>query len=317
MFTLNKIIYYLLRIVFIQLSLLGLYFIVDNYLKVQEVSSHKSLNTELVTLAEVKPQVKEVKTKVEKKVMVPLAKPTPVNSLETLLLRVAPNSVQDIVEVKSEKVKPVIYTNSINLSNLSIDDKKKAFINMLIPSILVAKHRLSKDQEQVGKLLKLKNLTQKEQLWLTKKRHIFKASTIDELYAKMEVHPTSIVIAQAIIESGWGTSRFFKKANNVFGIWSFNGHEKRIAASEKRGKETVYLKKYSSMEQSIYDYFLMLSTKDVYEEFREVRLTNKDPFLLVEKLEKYSELGDVYIQNLKKTIEKNKLLVYDSYCLDI
>lgn len=317
MFTLNKIIYYLLRIVFIQLSLLGLYFIVDNYLKVQEVSSHKSLNTELVTLAEVKPQVKEVKTKVEKKVMVPLAKPTPVNSLETLLLRVAPNSVQDIVEVKSEKVKPVIYTNSINLSNLSIDDKKKAFINMLIPSILVAKHRLSKDQEQVGKLLKLKNLTQKEQLWLTKKRHIFKASTIDELYAKMEVHPTSIVIAQAIIESGWGTSRFFKKANNVFGIWSFNGQEKRIAASEKRGKETVYLKKYSSMEQSIYDYFLMLSTKDVYEEFREVRLTNKDPFLLVEKLEKYSELGDVYIQNLKKTIEKNKLLVYDSYCLDI
>lgn len=317
MFTLNKIIYYLLRIVFVQLSLLGLYFIVDNYLKVQEVSSHKSLNTELVTLAEVKPQVKEVKTKVEKKVMVPLAKPTPVNSLETLLLRVAPNSVQDIVEVKSEKVKPVIYTNSINLSNLSIDDKKKAFINMLIPSILVAKHRLSKDQEQVGKLLKLKNLTQKEQLWLTKKRHIFKASTIDELYAKMEVHPTSIVIAQAIIESGWGTSRFFKKANNVFGIWSFNGQEKRIAASEKRGKETVYLKKYSSMEQSIYDYFLMLSTKDVYEEFREVRLTNKDPFLLVEKLEKYSELGDVYIQNLKKTIEKNKLLVYDSYCLDI
>lgn len=317
MFTLNKIIYYLLRIVFVQLSLLGLYFIVDNYLKVQEVSSHKSLNTELVTLAEVKPLVKEVKTKVEKKVMVPLAKPTPVNSLETLLLRVAPNSVQDIVEVKSEKVKPVIYTNSINLSNLSIDDKKKAFINMLIPSILVAKHRLSKDQEQVGKLLKLKNLTQKEQLWLTKKRHIFKASTIDELYAKMEVHPTSIVIAQAIIESGWGTSRFFKKANNVFGIWSFNGHEKRIAASEKRGKETVYLKKYSSMEQSIYDYFLMLSTKDVYEEFREIRLTNKDPFLLVEKLEKYSELGDVYIQNLKKTIEKNKLLVYDSYCLDI
>lgn len=317
MFTLNKIIYYLLRIVFVQLSLLGLYFIVDNYLKVQEVSSHKSLNTELVTLAEVKPQVKEVKTKVEKKVMVPLAKPTPVNSLETLLLRVAPNSVQDIVEVKSEKVKPVIYTNSINLSNLSIDDKKKAFINMLIPSILVAKHRLSKDQEQVGKLLKLKNLTQKEQLWLTKKRHIFKASTIDELYAKMEVHPTSIVIAQAIIESGWGTSRFFKKANNVFGIWSFNGQEKRIAASEKRGKETVYLKKYSSMEQSIYDYFLMLSTKDVYEEFREIRLTNKDPFLLVEKLEKYSELGDVYIQNLKKTIEKNKLLVYDSYCLDI
>lgn len=317
MFTLNKIIYYLLRIVFVQLSLLGLYFIVDNYLKVQEVSSHKSLNAELVTLAEVKPQVKEVKTKVEKKVMVPLAKPTPVNSLETLLLRVAPNSVQDIVEVKSEKVKPVIYTNSINLSNLSIDDKKKAFINMLIPSILVAKHRLSKDQEQVGKLLKLKNLTQKEQLWLTKKRHIFKASTIDELYAKMEVHPTSIVIAQAIIESGWGTSRFFKKANNVFGIWSFNGQEKRIAASEKRGKETVYLKKYSSMEQSIYDYFLMLSTKDVYEEFREIRLTNKDPFLLVEKLEKYSELGDVYIQNLKKTIEKNKLLVYDSYCLDI
>jgi len=219
--------------------------------------------------------------------------------------------------MKNQMVKPIIYTRSIKLSELSIADKKKAFIAMLIPSILVAKHRIKIERKRVAKLLEIKNISPKDTLWLRKKKHMFKASTIGELYDKMELHPTSIVIAQAIIESGWGTSKFFEKANNVFGIWSFNEHEKRMAASEKRGKKTIYLKKYSSVEQSIFDYFLLLSTKNTYQGFREKRLESQDPFILIKELGKYSELGKAYIRNLKNTIEKNNLLAYDSYFLDI
>ncbi len=223
----------------------------------------------------------------------------------------------DIVAINNQSVKPIIYTKSIKLSELSIADKKKVFIDMLIPSILVAKHRIAKERKRVAKLLQLETISSEDALWLRKKRYIFKASNIDELYDKMELHPTSIVIAQAIIESGWGTSRFFEKANNVFGIWSFNEHEKRIAASKKRGAHTVYLKKYASVEQSIHDYFIMLSTKDAYKDFRATRLESQDPFILIKELGKYSELGDEYIENLRNTIKTNKLLAYDSYSLDI
>lgn len=237
--------------------------------------------------------------------------------LEDVLVHITPNSKLDIVPIESQDVKPIIYTKSIKLSNLTIESKKKTFIDMLIPSILIAKHRITEERKKVRKLLNRDCLSEKERLWLTKKRHLFKAKDIDELYNKMALHPTSIVIAQAIIESGWGTSRFFEKANNVFGIWSFHEHEKRIAASKKRGKKRVYLKKYMDVEASIFDYFLMLSTKEAYREFREKRLESQDPFVLIKELGRYSELRDEYIENLKNTIKKNRLLVYDSYCLDI
>jgi len=238
-------------------------------------------------------------------------------TLEDSLIEISPNSNSDVVSIDTALVKPVIYTKSIKLSTLGIAEKKKIFIDMMLPSILVAKHRITEDRKKVGELLKKEKLLPEDSLWLKKKKYIFKATSYHDLYDKMELHPTSIIIAQAIIESGWGTSRFFEEANNVFGIWSFNESEKRIVASEKRGEKNVYVKKYSSVEQSIFDYFIMLSTKNAYEEFREKRLESKDPLHLVEYLGQYSELGEEYIDNLKNTIQKNKLIVYDSYHLDI
>ena len=300
---LNKIIYTLITIVSIELSIVSTMMLfntlfnepiifqpVDKIVKKQKVIPPSTLTL----MSEVQPK-----------------------TLDDVLIEISPSSHKDVVSIESTLVKPIIYKNSIKLSTLSIAEKKKTFIDMMIPSILVAKYRISKDRKKVGALLQKEKLLPKESLWLKKKKHIFRASSYSDLYDKMELHPTSIIIAQAIIESGWGTSRFFEEANNVFGIWSFKEYEGRIAASEKRGKHSIYLKKYTSVEQSIFDYFIMLSSKNAYEEFREKRLESKDPFQLVEYLGKYSELGEEYVDNLKNTIRKNKLMVYDSYHLDI
>ena len=252
------------------------------------------------------------------KVIAPLSLPKlQPKTLEDALIKISPTSCDDVISIDTALVKPVIYTSTIKLSALSIEAKKKAFIDMMIPSILVAKYRIVKDRKRVWALLKKEKLLPKESIWLKKKKYIFKATSYSDLYNKMEVHPTSIIIAQAIIESGWGTSRFFEEANNVFGIWSFDESEKRVVASKKRGEKSVYVKKYASVEQSIFDYFIVLSTKNAYEEFREKRLESKDPLHLVEYLGKYSELGEAYIENLKSTIQKNRLMIYDAYSLDI
>ncbi|CAA6824988.1 MAG: BAX protein [uncultured Sulfurovum sp.] len=307
--SLNRIIYYLVVLLVIQLLIFAI------YLSMNDTKATNNNTPQLNTLTTFPNKIRtktSVKSKIEpiKEIAKPLV-------LEDVLVHVSPNSKLDIVSIENENVKPVIYTKSIKLSELSIKNKKKIFIDMLIPSILVAKHRIAEERKKVRELLSREHFSEKETLWLAKKRHIFKAKNIDELYNKMELHPTSIVIAQAIIESGWGTSRFFEKANNVFGIWSFYEHEKRIAASEKRGTKTIYLKKYMNVEESIFDYFLMLSTKEAYKEFREKRLESQDPLVLIKELGNYSELGDEYIENLKNTIEKNELLAYDSYSLDI
>ncbi len=301
---LNKIIYGLLIVIGIELSI----FIFNMVISRKDI---KKANIPKKTLS-----VLHLK-KVKKDTFVSLSTPNKTQKIKTSLIKISPKNCNDVVKIESPLVKPILYTKSVNLNDVNISQKKRTFIDMMLPSILLAKHYLVEDRRHLLELLKKDKLSESDRLWLTKKRQIFKAKSNDELYEKMEIHPTSIIIAQAIIESGWGTSKFFKQANNVFGVWSFNSNDKRVAASEKRGKRTVYLKKYNSVEESIFDYLLTLSTKDVYKEFREKRLETQDPFELIKYLGNYSELRDEYIENLKNTIQKNRLLAYDSYHLDI
>ncbi len=308
---LNKTIYALVVIVGIQLSI----FIFDTIVSsgIQKANIPKKPLTTLHL------------KKIEKDTFIALSPPKKTqpyikmktDKIETSLIKISPKNCNDVVKIETPMVKPILYTKSVKLDEVSIVQKKRTFIDMMLPSILLAKHRLVEDRQHLLTLLKKDRLSEEDRLWLTKKRHIFKAKSNDELYEKMEIHPTSIVIAQAIIESGWGTSNFFKKANNVFGIWSFSSNDKRVEASKKRGDKRVYLKKYSSIEESIFDYFITLSTKDVYKEFRKKRLETQDPLELIKYLGNYSELREEYIENLKNTIQKNKLIAYDSYYLDI
>ena len=305
---LNKTIYGLLIVLSIELSI----FLFDSIV---------SRGVHKVNISKVPLFVLYLK-KIEKDTFVSLSPPQKTQpyietKIKTSLIKISPKNCNDVVKIDTPLVKPILYTKSVKLDEVSITQKKQTFIDMMLPSILLAKHYLLEDKRHLLTLLQKDKLSVVDKLWLTKKRHIFKAKSNDELYEKMEIHPTSIIIAQAIIESGWGTSNFFKKANNVFGVWSFNVNDKRMAASEKRGKKTVYLKKYGSVEESIADYFLTLSTKDAYKEFREKRLETQDPFELIRYLGNYSELRDEYIENLKNTIQKNKLIAYDSYRLDI
>lgn len=299
-----------------ELSLFAAYIILFNILEVKN-PFEKPLENPVVQLAK-KEKVQYPKEANSSKMIAPQVKVAPEkNKLETALVEITPNSPEDIVHVMDEGVKPIIYTKSIPLSKLSIQNKKQSFIDMIVPSILIVKRRICQDRERVIALINQGELSKEERVWLTKKRHIFKAKDNNELYKKMGTHPTSIVVAQAIIESGWGTSRFFEQANNLFGVWSFTEHEERMEANESRGEQRVYLRKYTSIEQSINDYFILLSTQEAYQAFRDKRLRSQNPFELIQELDKYSELGDVYIRNLKETIEKNGLELYDSYHLDL
>ena len=40
---------------------------------------------------------------------------------------------------------------------------------------------------------------------------------------RLDIIPTSIALAQAAKESGWGTSRFALEGNAIFGQWTWNG----------------------------------------------------------------------------------------------
>ena len=119
-------------------------------------------------------------------------------------------------------------------------------------------------------------------------------------------------MAQAAMESSWATSRFFLEAKNVFGVWSFDEDEARIAAKQQRAGKTVWVKKYSSIDASIRDYYRTLARGDAFKEFRALKMKTSDPFLLVAKLDHYSEKGADYAKELSSIIRVNKFDAYDA-----
>ena len=143
-------------------------------------------------------------------------------------------------------------------------------------------------------------------------RREYKASNNEELLMALKPHPKSITLAQAAMESSWATSRFFTEANNVFGVWSFNKSEPRIAAGQKRGDKTIWVKKYPSIKASIQDYYRTVARGDAFDEFRKLNMETSDPYALVKKLDRYSEKGDEYGKELSLIIQCNNFNTYDS-----
>ena len=127
----------------------------------------------------------------------------------------------------------------------------------------------------------------------------------------LKPHPISILLAQAAAESAWLTSRFTKEAYNIFGVWSFNKNEPRIAASGLRGTKTIYLKKYRTLKAAVEDYYKNIGRNWAYAEFRKQRTLTDDPYVLSDYLGSYSEKKEVYTQLLKSMIKYNEFHQYD------
>lgn len=224
-------------------------------------------------------------------------------------------NTSDDIHIISKSVDAYVYKNAIDLSSLEVQQKKQAFINMMLPSILIAKDQLEQEREKVMALNeKQADLTAAEQEYIDKLLKSYKCEHINDLLSRLYTHPTSIVLAQAAMESGWGTSRFYREANNVFGVWSYSSSEPRIKASEDRQGKAVYVKKYHSMPESILSYFKTIA-RGPYKSFRKEREKTQDISLLLPHLKVYSELGEEYVKRLKSLISFNRLEQYDTYVL--
>ena len=119
--------------------------------------------------------------------------------------------------------------------------------------------------------------------------------------------PREITIAQAVIESDYGRSRFAKQGNNLFGVRTWDLKTPHIKPFND--KNSIFgLKVYKTKCDSVKDYIRILNTGSAFREFRELRFKmlkkdNIDPLLLVEKLKRFATDPD-YIKIIKRTIIK-------------
>ena len=123
---------------------------------------------------------------------------------------------------------------------------------------------------------------------------------------KWQYVPHEIIIAQAIIESDYGTSRFAIEGNNLFGIRTYDLNIPHIKPYNNEESE-FGLKVYNTMCDSVDDYLKVLNNSFAFEDFRELRFKmikegNIDVFKLADTLHRYASNPN-YTTLIKKKIK--------------
>lgn len=135
---------------------------------------------------------------------------------------------------------------------------------------------------------------------------------VDKLLSKVDVIPASLVLAQAANESAWGTSRFALEGNNIFGQWCFE-EGCGIIPNRRIEGATHEVKSFDTIEAAIEGYFLNINSHHLYADFREERARLRrlgqglNSIELVEGLERYSQRGANYIDEVQTLIQQNNL----------
>jgi len=226
-------------------------------------------------------------------------------------------STSDIKMLQGNTVKPVVYSSVVSLKHLPVLKKKKAFVSIILPSILLIKQEIDIRRERVKAISTKYIQTKKDKKFLDNLLQKYNAKNTTMLLKKMVMPPNSLIIAQAAIESGWGTSKFFVKGNNVFGMWAYNPRFDSLKASGTQHGRHVHVRKYKTIQQSIYSYLLTLASNPLYKNYRQMLQITDNPYSLANKLLKYSQLREVYIKRLKRILRTNDLTRYDDYHLSM
>ena len=241
-----------------------------------------------------------------------------------ITLNLFENLKYDLKSIRlGQSVKPIYLTNlPKDLKKIkSTSKRKETFIKIVMPLILIENEKIIEDRNKLFKILGKQSNSMGEKVWLKRrfKDYDIKGEDISELKLRLDIIPTSISIAQAAKESGWGTSRFALEGNAMYGQWTWGGDG--IEPSQKDKKKEHKILKFPKLQSSVSAYMKNLNTHRGYSEFRKerskIREKNKtvEGIDLVKYLYNYAQTGSEYVKILKKIIEQNDLTDFDSSIL--
>ena len=137
---------------------------------------------------------------------------------------------------------------------------------------------------------------------------------INFLYQSIEPEfriPNELIIAQAVIETGWGKSRFANEGNNLFGIRTWDKDEPYLLPIPWTKWPGWGVKMYSSKCESVVDYLHILNNVHAFEELRTARANGvNDALELANYLDKYAS-KPTYVELVKEIIQYNIRGVYE------
>ena len=107
--------------------------------------------------------------------------------------------------------------------------------------------------------------------------------------------PRNMIVAQSVLETGWGESDLAKDSNNLFGIKAFSN---KVPHRHAKENEDVMYRVFLNKCDSVKEYYRLLNTHEAYYKFRKYRnhalMNNKpiNPKVAIQTMDRYSETPD-------------------------
>ena len=239
-----------------------------------------------------------------------------------------------LTQVQKKGTVPREFFNHIpnKMNEINIVDKKNIFISILLPIALRGNELVLEERELIKDAFNSNDLSQIEYFSKRYKVKVYKKINFVQLsdkqleeirsilLIKVNKIPISMILAQAIIESGWGSSRFAKEGNALFGEWTW---QKGIGIKPQEKLDANYsVKNFNNISASLNSYILNLNRHEAYNEMRSYRnkkYTNGDPITGYEAanfLSGYAEIGYQYVTKVKDMIKFNKLERFENLVLE-
>lgn len=199
--------------------------------------------------------------------------------------------------------------------------RKTMFIQMMLPLVLVANDAIIEDRQHLLRLISRVKaghaLSATNQQWLARlaERYEVRADDFSSLKYRVDAIPPSLALAQAALETGWGTSRFSHQGNALFGEWTF-GDRQGIVPAARSDEQDHKIRSFQTLLHSVTAYMDNLNSHPAYRDFRAKRAYGRalgrpaDSHELSATLRAYG--GDErYVNKLSWVIQANRLHEFD------
>lgn len=208
-----------------------------------------------------------------------------------------------------------------DLSELSVAERKSMFFRVVLPLAMAENARIERIRARVEQTFARGHLYRGTHDYRFVRRvareyrvtgSLNDPSTRAALLRRVDVIPLGLVLAQAANESAWGTSRFVREGNALFGQWTWVA-DAGITPLRRAAGARHRVRAYADLRGSVRAYLHNLNTGHAYGELRVLRERMRgrgripDAFELAGALQRYSERGPAYVAELRSLMRSNDL----------
>ena len=219
-----------------------------------------------------------------------------------------------------------------NINEFQTQTKKNVFLSILLPIALRGNELVLEERNVMRAAFLSKNIYKIE--YLAKKYKVKDFKNINfsnitmsnlskinkELSIKINKIPISLILAQSIIESGWGSSRFAQEGNALFGEWTWKTN---VGIKPKGNLDANFaVKNFKNLLESLNSYILNLNSHPAYSEMRKFRALKYKMgkkitgYETANFLNKYAEIGFEYVIKIEDMIKSNRLYKFQKAKLE-